>query len=368
MRTMIKHNLKWYKQAISLLLCVCIMASGMAIVKAQAAAEVRVGYLINNANQAVYAEKAMTKKIGTMYGSDEGTISEVTNKTVRVKYPVKGGTKSGYIPRSAVLVDTSTTQKKAMANMTAYKRPSTKEKFGEIYKNDKVFVVGSKSRNGFVQVRYPIGSNKYKYAWITTANAQKYLSSASTSSSQGGTSTAKKAMPSPISQRSYTGIPYGKGPNGRTAYVSDSGCALLTMINCVNVLVGKRPDVKTMANWSVKNGYRVNGQGTKDAFFKAWLSAYGANYGVKYIGAKSSFSDVKKALTAGNVIACHVDSHFLAIVKYDSNTGKYLVFDSYPSSARGTSSGSRWLKQSDFKGRMSLSTVTSTPFYVIGKR
>ena len=71
------------------------------------AASTRKCYLIKNQNTTVYSNTALTKRYGTVYGSDEIKVLSVTSKYTRITYPIsKGRTKTGYIKTSAILKGT----------------------------------------------------------------------------------------------------------------------------------------------------------------------------------------------------------------------------------------------------------------------
>ena len=55
---------------------------------------------------------------------------------------------------------------------------------------------------------------------------------------------------------------------------------------------------------------------------------------------------MKNHLKNGGVAIGHVPGHFIAIVGYDSSTNYFHVYDSYPTSARGTGNGDAWVTQS----------------------
>ena len=138
-----------------------------------AATATRKGYTISNSNVTAYSDTALTKKLGTIYPTDELVILDVTSKYVKLTYPISGGTKTGYVPTSAVLMQTSGTNKTATAKITTYRRNSTSSTYGYIAIGDNVLLLGTKG--DYTQVKYPVGSNSYKYAFIKTGDANKYL-------------------------------------------------------------------------------------------------------------------------------------------------------------------------------------------------
>ena len=145
------------------------------------AASTRKCYLIKNQNTTVYSNTALTKKYGTVYGSDEIKVLSVTSKYTRITYPIsKGRTKTGYIKTSAILKGTSGPSYTARAKITTYKRPGGST-YGSVYKGDKVMILGTSG--SYTQIKYPV-SGGYKYAFVKTTNANKYIKPSSTSTSK----------------------------------------------------------------------------------------------------------------------------------------------------------------------------------------
>lgn len=116
----------------------------------------------------VYQTATSTAKYGTIYATDLITINKYdsSSKRVNVTYPVSNGTKTGWIPLSAVTSstwNTATAKKTASAKMTTYRRSSGSAEMGYISKGDVYYVIAS--ANGRTQVIYPI-SGGYKIGWI----------------------------------------------------------------------------------------------------------------------------------------------------------------------------------------------------------
>lgn len=135
-------------------------------------------YTISSGNTTVYSNTGLTRRYGIIYGSDEVTVLKVTRRYSKVRYPVsRGRTKTGYIATSAILTAVSGNTYQASERMTAYRRPGGTS-YGYISRNDTVLVLG-KSGN-YTQVRYPVGGG-YKYAFVTTSNAEKYITGSNSS-------------------------------------------------------------------------------------------------------------------------------------------------------------------------------------------
>lgn len=162
--------MKKLKSFISVLLLFAVMMGQFRI--SVSAASVRKCYTISSSNTRVYSNTGLTRGSGWIYGSDEVTVLDVHDSYAQVKYPIsKWRTKKGYIATSAILTAVSGNSYKAGARITTYRRPGGAS-YGYIDRNDSVMVLG---RSGnYTQVKYPV-SGGYKYAFITTGNAEKYI-------------------------------------------------------------------------------------------------------------------------------------------------------------------------------------------------
>lgn len=167
---------KHFRRLLSLLMAVAVTCSLLAV-PSFAAGDTRKCYTISSSNTTAYSNTGLSSKLGTIYPTDELTVLEVTSKYCRVTYPTSKGSKTGYIPTSAILTGTSSSNKKtATAKITTYRRNSASNTYGSIYNGDLVSVLGTKG--SYTQVKYPV-SGGFKYAFITTSDANKYLESAS---------------------------------------------------------------------------------------------------------------------------------------------------------------------------------------------
>lgn len=164
------------------LFCAVFVLIGMFSIPT-AAASTRKCYLIKNQNTTVYSNSGLSKTYGTIWGSDEITVLTVTSKYCRVSYPVSGGSKIGYIPTSAILTSTTGNTYASKAQITTYRRPGGYS-YGYISKGDQVMILGS--YGSYTQVKYPV-SGGYKYAFVTTSNANTYLKNKSTDSDHSNT-------------------------------------------------------------------------------------------------------------------------------------------------------------------------------------
>lgn len=164
------------------LLALFTLAVLFGIFSVSVSAATRKCYTISNGNTTVYSNSGLSRRYGTIYGSDEVTVLDVTDQYSRVCYLISGGrTKIGYIHTSEILLATSGVSYKAGARITTYRRPGGVS-YGYIDKNDKVTILG---RSGnYTQVKYPV-SGGYKYAFVTTDHALRYLTGLNNESNSG---------------------------------------------------------------------------------------------------------------------------------------------------------------------------------------
>ena len=125
-------------------------------------------YTISSGYTRVYTSTSFRTKLGTIYPTDELQIREIQNNYVKVTYPVARGTKTGYIPTSAVLLATGGYTKESARKITTYRRNSTSKSYGYIDAGDKVIVLGT--RGDFTQVCYPVSGGN-KIGWIRSSDA-----------------------------------------------------------------------------------------------------------------------------------------------------------------------------------------------------
>ncbi len=148
----------------------------------------------------------------------------------------------------------------------------------------------------------------------------------------------------------WDGVYYGAGD------LYDTGCGIFALVNAVGCLTGKDMGVKTVAQYAYDIGAYNNGGANGTArlvLYPKVEGKFGATYGFKLDcnngdgwWAGSSSSILKNHLLGGGVAVGHVPGHFIAIVEYSSSSGKFHVYDSYPTTARGTGSGDCWVTAS----------------------
>lgn len=138
------------------------------------AASTRKCHLMGTSNVSVYGDTALSKRIGTIFPTDEITVITVTGKYSKVKYPISGNrTKTGYIGTGAILLSTGGSTRYVTKNMTTYQHYSGSPAYGTATVGDMVTVLGT--YGNYTQIKYPV-SFGYKYAFITTSDANAYLS------------------------------------------------------------------------------------------------------------------------------------------------------------------------------------------------
>jgi murein DD-endopeptidase MepM/ murein hydrolase activator NlpD len=179
-------------------------------------------YTISTGNTTSYSDANLTKKVGTIYASDEIYVTSISKNSkgrwiANCTYPVKNGRKSAIIPLSAITSATAPSEKgTASASITTYRRASNAAKAGSVSKNDVVYKLASSG--SYTQILYNIGSASsptgYRMAWITTSSYNSYVKKAgstTTATTYYVTTKAGLCLRSSASTSSslLTTIPYG---------------------------------------------------------------------------------------------------------------------------------------------------------------
>ena len=150
--------------------------------------------------------------------------------------------------------------------------------------------------------------------------------------------------------------PYGSGnPNGND--LKNNGCGVFATINAVEYLTGSFIDPKTFADWAMDSELYVSGAGSFWTIAKNSVEEFGASCGYAldayyefsahvrvnssgYPTTPSGMRTIWKVLTSklkkGDTCVSLVQGHFIAIVDYDINSDKVLVYDSAAIEHRGT--------------------------------
>lgn len=138
----------------------------------------------------------------------------------------------------------------------------------------------------------------------------------------------------------------------------DTGCGIFSLVNAVGYLTGLRMSVTEVAAWAHEIGaYNAGtsaGGTTRGYLYPKVEAQYGSRYGFTvdcggsggtgYWNITSYNTTLQNHLANGGVAIGHVPGHFIALVNFSG--GKYHVYESYPSSTRGTqnaTNGSIWL-------------------------
>lgn len=165
---------------------------------------------------------------------------------------------------------------------------------------------------------------------------------------------------------------------GRNLY--NTGCGIFALVNCVGYLTGLRMSITSTASWAHSIGAfnTPSAGGTyRTALYPRVQAKYGGTYGFTVdcgsgntgYWATAASTVLKNHLAKGGVAVGHVPGHFIALVGYDSATNKFHVYDSAPSTSRGTSTnrGDCWVTQSRLStGKLDLDwfcllSATGTP-------
>ncbi len=195
------------------LMALAVVVSCCILPTAAQAGATRKCFTISGGNTAVYSNTSLSRKYGTIFGSDEIYVIDVTSGYTKVTYPISGGrTKTGYISTSAILWGTSGKAYTSGARITTYRRPGGSS-YGYIDAGDRVVILGNSG--DYTQVKYPV-SGGYKYAFIKRGSADQYLTGGNTQSNSNNTVTSLQ-MPldnARCTWRSYSNWSWGNNRNG----------------------------------------------------------------------------------------------------------------------------------------------------------
>ena len=167
---------------------------------------------------------------------------------------------------------------------------------------------------------------------------------------------------------------------------ADSGCGIMSIVNAVYNLNGTFIDPHEIADWAYANKlYNRNGYGgSATNIVSKVCGQFGEKYGFKLVKSYTDYGTLKSSSTArnamikhlqsGGVVVAHVYQHYFTIVDYDEQSGKFLVFDSYPGSYYGEDTGSRrygyTTEGGDWKtaAQLSVYPLDLDRFYLIGEQ
>lgn len=272
------------------------------------------------------------------------------------EFPTSNGKRKGYVKTNELFgtkepLEVFTAAKK----VTVYKFPGNDTKYGSTSVGDPIFKAGCTTQKSTGEKFYFIiyGANENNRGYKAGYVSEKTLKSLKDNS-----------VPAVFRQNGnqpWSDVAYGKA-NGTNATLSSGGCGVLALTNAIYYATNGKVfvDPAIIADYSLKNGERVNNQGTKDTLTKNFLNNVGVR-NCRFSRDEAKLSNVVDDLKRGCAVVAHVDGHFVCLADYSN--GKFLVIDSYPSSNRKTSGGYRWMKSSEFTGRMALKT--SKPLHII---
>lgn len=172
------------KKMFSVLMAVAILCS-FSVPSAFAVSGNTKCYTIPNYNITAYSNTGLSKKVGTIFPSDELQVLQVTSRYCQVSYPLsKGGRRTAYIPTSSILWGTGGSTVTASGKLTTYRR-SGGSSYGYVSKGDRVTILGKSG--SWWQVKYPV-SGGFKYAMVRSSEASRVLGGQSSGSTNAGTS------------------------------------------------------------------------------------------------------------------------------------------------------------------------------------
>lgn len=148
--------------------------------------------------------------------------------------------------------------------------------------------------------------------------------------------------------------------NNNEQTIGNSACGLFSVINSVYYKTGNFLNPIAVADWAKAKGYRTAHSGVLDSFFQAYANAYGSSYGFRFAGRMYSTDAALQHIRSGGTICANIPGHWIAVVDYDSKTGKYLLLDSAASFPR-CASIPNW--KSTGVAWVSASTFTQNPEY-----
>ncbi len=131
----------------------------------------------------------------------------------------------------------------------------------------------------------------------------------------------------------------------------DTGCGIFSTVNAVGYLTGNEMSITEVAQFAydVKALNYYAGGVDRTILYPKIEAQFGEDYGFKVIntGTWSKVdSTLKNHLLGGGVAIGHVYGHFIAVVGYNASTGQFHIYDSAPSTARGTGNGDAWVTES----------------------
>jgi len=130
----------------------------------------------------------------------------------------------------------------------------------------------------------------------------------------------------------------------------DTGCGIFSTVNAVGYLTGNEMSITEVAQFAYDSkalNYYAGGV-DRTILYPKIEAQFGEDYGFKVIntGTWSKVDDtLKNHLLGGGVAIGHVYGHFIAVVGYNATTKQFHIYDSAPSTARGTGNGDAWVTE-----------------------
>ncbi len=139
-------------------------------------------------------------------------------------------------------------------------------------------------------------------------------------------------------------------------HLYDTGCGIFATVNAIGYVTGNEMSITEVAQWAydIKALNYYAGGTDRTMLYPKLQEKFGEEYGftVDVAGATGYWqhanATLRNHLLNGGVAIGHVLGHFIAVVGYDASTGYYHVYDSAPSTARGTGNGDAWVSESWF--------------------
>lgn len=179
--------------------------------------------------------------------------------------------------------------------------------------------------------------------------------------------------------------PWGSKKINRSTLAA-SACGVLSTVNAVYNLTGNFIDPYELAKDTHNAGLfnmasppdKGGGVATRK-FFPYISDNYGNKYGFKIdsgsnklgIDGNVKSSKLVNHLKSGGTAIVHVTNHFMAIVDYNEQTEKYLVFDPYPGDHSGSGRSGLTTKNGDWKTAKQLmagNKITVDRFWLVSKK
>lgn len=142
----------------------------------------------------------------------------------------------------------------------------------------------------------------------------------------------------------------GKNPEPYQNVFCTSGCGIFSIVNAIHSLTGIYPNPYELANYAVKEEYRILDSGTDTRIFKAVAKDFGWKYGFSYDGSSGDIEKLIKKLNQGDVAMVHVPGHYMAVVAYNQKTKQFLMLDSHYLPKRGTNAYGDWVPKKVLNG------------------